>query len=52
VGVEFVAGYDQKKQVDDNPLDVESSTSFQATIMPRNSLSTTMGDTQTGWLQS
>ncbi len=52
VGVELVVGCDQKKQVDDNPLDVESSTSFQATIMPGNSLSTTMGETQTGWLQS
>jgi hypothetical protein len=52
VGVELVAGCDQKTQVDDNHVDVESNTSFQATIMPGNSLSTTMGETQTGWLQS
>lgn len=52
VRVELVTGNDKKKQVDDNPLDVESSTSFLATIMQRNLLSTTMGETQTGWLQS
>ncbi len=35
VGVELVASSDKKEQVDDNPLDVESNTSFQTTIMPR-----------------